>query len=105
MQRPVPDAQAPDVMGSRVLDPEAVRGGNHIVADGPGATLDVDGHDFAVVVGLDLRTNLPLVYRVTQAGRLFFRAIRGRGRPIRLRGRRGFGVPHNIPVQSIPLQN
>lgn len=67
----------PDVLGGRVVGPEAFRRGYGVVADGPVAVLDIDGYDFAVVGGLDLVSNFPLVDLVAQAGRHFLRAIRG----------------------------
>ena len=70
VQRPVPDPQAPDVNGGRVSLPEAVRRGDHVLADGPLAAVHIDGDDLAVVGGLDLSPDVPLVDLVAEAGRL-----------------------------------
>ena len=87
-----------------MLDPEAVRRGNHVVANGPVAALHVNGNDLPVVVGFNLVTDVPLVYFVAKAGRLLSgTAWRRRRAPDGLRGRRRLRVPHAPPFRGVPL--
>ena len=66
MQCAMPDPEQPDINSARSLRTETVRRGNHGVADGPTAAVHIDGDDRSVVVGLDLGTNVALVYLVTE---------------------------------------
>ena len=64
------DAEQPHINRIRAPRSQAVRRGDHIVADGPAAAAHVDGDDLAAVVGLDLPPNVALVDLVAEAGGL-----------------------------------
>ena len=72
-----------------------------VVGNGPTPAVDVDGDIFPVVVRLDLRTDVPLIYLVAQAGSLFARPARRRGGFPTLGGhRRSLCVPHASPFDA-----
>ena len=79
MQRPVPDPEQPDINGVRALRPQAVPRGNHVVANGPAPTVHVYGDDLSAIIGFDLLPDVPLIYLVAEAGRLFAGAAGGGG--------------------------
>ena len=70
MQRPMPDAKQPDIDRVGLLRPKALRGIAQLASDGPAPGVHVDGDVLAVVVGLDLGTNVAFVYLVAEAGGL-----------------------------------
>jgi hypothetical protein len=70
VQRPIPDALHQDVNGLRAQCPQTVQRGNLAVGNGPVPRLHVNGDVLSEVVGFDLRTDVPLVYLLAQAGDL-----------------------------------
>lgn len=74
MQCPVSDPEQPDVDSARVLRSQTLRCRPKIVGDGPTPAVNVDGDILPVVVDLDLRTDVSLVYLVAESGNLIPRA-------------------------------
>ena len=68
MQGPVSNPEQPDVNRAKALRPQTLGCRPKVVEDGPTPAFDVDGNIFPVVVRLDLRTDVPLIYLVAQAG-------------------------------------
>ena len=110
MQCPVSDPKQPDVISARVLRPQVLRCRPKVVGYGPTPAVNIDGDVFPVVVHLDLRTDVSLVYLVAESRDL----IPGPGweLPVRrvLRVRWHVCVSHPVPVQrrthtpaSLPL--
>ena len=76
-QGPVSNPEQPNVNRARALRPQTLGCRPQVVGDGPTSAVNVDGDIFSVVVRLDLRTDVPLIYLVAQAGGLFPRPARG----------------------------
>jgi len=100
MQGPVSNPEQPDVNRARALHPQALRCRPKVVGDGPTPAVNVDGDIFPVVVRLDLRTDVPLIYLVAQASSLFSRSACGHGSFPALGGHRGLCVPHASPFRT-----
>ena len=101
MQCPVSNPEQPDVNSARALRPQTLRCRPQVVGDGPTPALNVDGDIFPVVVRLDLRTDVPLIYLVAQAGSLFSWSARGHGGFSTLGGcRRSLCVLHASPFKA-----
>jgi len=77
VQGPVSNPEQPDVNRSRALRPQTLGCRPKVVGDGPTSAVNVDGDIFPVVAGLDLRTDVALIYRVAKAGSLLARPARG----------------------------
>ncbi len=67
----MPDPLTQDIDGAGAHRTQAVHRGNLAVGDCPVPAVYVDGDDFSLAVGLDLPTDVPLVYLLAEAGRLF----------------------------------
>ena len=63
------DALAPDIDGVAALCPQAVYGFEYVFAHSPTSAVHVDRHDLAVMVILDYRADVPLVYLFCPTGR------------------------------------
>ena len=79
MQCPVSNPEQPDVNSVRALRPQTLCCRPKVVGDGPTSAVNVDGDILSVVVRFNLRTDVPLIYLVAQAGSLFARSACGHG--------------------------
>ena len=100
MQGPVSNPEQPDVNRVRALRPQTLRCRPEVAGDCPTPAVNVDGDICPVVVCLDLRTDVPLIYLVAQASSLFARsACRHDSFPTR-DGRRSLCVLHAFPFMA-----
>ena len=70
VQRAISNPEQPDINSIRALCPQAVCCGQKVGSGGPASTAYVNGDILPMVVGLDLRADVPLIYLVAEPGDL-----------------------------------